>query len=298
MTTHVPAPRFPPAHAAALNKKATAMNALQSDPVLELVDIRKSYGPVNALRGVSLQLRPGEVHALVGDNGAGKSTLIKTITGVHPHDGGQILWRGEPMSFAGPRDAARRGISVVYQDLAVCGNLSVADNVFLGRESRHSGPLGSLLRRVDRTAMEQETLDLLRSLSVNLQKVRTPVEGLSGGQRQSVAIARALLGKPEVMLLDEPTAALSVAQTHEVLNLVRRLRDQGLAVVIVSHNLADVFAVSDVVTVLRLGQVAGRFDVRSSSQQEVVAAITGAEWGTGLPSLAEDPTTTEQELSR
>ncbi|KQX69808.1 ATP-binding cassette domain-containing protein [Angustibacter sp. Root456] len=247
--------------------------------VLELVDIRKSYGAVQALRGASLKLRAGEVHALVGDNGAGKSTLIKTIAGVQAFDQGQILWKGEPVALNGPRDAAKLGISVVYQDLAVCGNLSVSDNVFLGGESMSKGPLGSLLRRIDRRAMEQETLGLLKSLSVNLQKVRSPVEGLSGGQRQSVAIARALLGRPEVMLLDEPTAALSVAQTAEVLNLVRRLRDQGLAVIIVSHNLADVFAVSDVVTVLRLGQIAGRFEVASSSQQEVVAAITGAEWG-------------------
>ena len=247
--------------------------------VLELVDIRKSYGAVQALRGASLKLRAGEVHALVGDNGAGKSTLIKTIAGVQDFDEGQILWKGQPVTLSGPRDASRLGISVVYQDLAVCGNLSVADNVFLGGESMSKGVIGSLFRRVDRTAMEQETLALLRSLSVNLQKVRSPVDGLSGGQRQSVAIARALLGRPEVMLLDEPTAALSVAQTAEVLNLVRRLRDQGLAVIIVSHNLADVFAVSDVVTVLRLGQVAGRFDVSNSSQQEVVAAITGAEWG-------------------
>jgi D-xylose transport system ATP-binding protein len=252
---------------------------IQTEPILELRDIKKSFGAVQALRGVSLRLRPGEVHALVGDNGAGKSTLIKTITGAQKHDEGQILWDGQPVTLGSPREATRLGISVVYQDLAVCGNLSVADNVFLGNETMRRGLLGTAFRRVDRTTMEKETLALLRSLSVNLQKVRTPVEGLSGGQRQSVAIARALLGKPRVMLLDEPTAALSVAQTAEVLNLVTRLKEQGLAVVIVSHNLADVFAVSDVVTVLRLGRIAGHFHVGSSSQQEVVAAITGAEWG-------------------
>ena len=248
------------------------------DPILELVDIRKSFGAVKALRGVSLRLRPGEVHALVGDNGAGKSTLIKCITGVQPPDSGQFLWDGEPVEFHSPREATRMGVSVVYQDLAVCGNLSVSDNIYLGQETLRPGFTGKVLRRVDRVSMERKSVDLLKSLSVNLQKVRTPVEGLSGGQRQSVAIARALLGEPRIMLLDEPTAALSVAQTAEVLSLVRRLRDQGLAVVIVSHNLADIFSVSDVVTVLRLGHVAGHFHVGSSSQQEVVAAITGAEW--------------------
>lgn len=249
-----------------------------TEPILELVDVTKSYGAVHALRGVSLQLIPGVVHALVGDNGAGKSTLIKCITGVQSFDSGELRWDRSPVTFSTPRDATRLGISVVYQDLAVCGNLSVADNIYLGNERLRPGLLGRLARRLDRLSMERKSLDLLTSLSVNLQKVRTPVEGLSGGQRQSVAIARALLGEPKLMLLDEPTAALSVAQTAEVLNLVRRLREQGLAVVVVSHNLADVFAVADVVTVLRLGRVAGHFRVDTSSQEEVVAAITGAEW--------------------
>jgi D-xylose transport system ATP-binding protein len=237
--------------------------------ILSLEGIRKSYGAVQALTDVEFEVHPGEVVALVGDNGAGKSTLIKAIAGVSPADEGVIRWLGEPVSITRPHDAQALGIATVYQDLALADNLDVVANLFLGRELVRG-------RLLDEISMERQARDLLTNLSVRLDTIRVPVAALSGGQRQSVAIARSLLGEPKVVLLDEPTAALGVAQTAQVLDLVRRLRDRGLGVVVISHNLADVQAVADRIAVLRLGRNAGVFDNRTTTQEQIVAAITGA----------------------
>jgi D-xylose transport system ATP-binding protein len=238
-------------------------------PVLALSGISKRFGAVQALSDASLEVYPGEVVALVGDNGAGKSTLIKVIAGVGPADTGEIRWEGKPVHIGKPSDATGLGIATVYQDLALCDNLDVVANLFLGREMTSTGVL-------DEIRMEKRSRELLGSLSVRLPSVRVPVAGLSGGQRQSVAIARSLLGEPKVVLLDEPTAALGVAQTAEVLDLVGRLKERGLGVILISHNLADVKAVADRVAVLRLGRNVGVFDPDETSQEEIVQAITGA----------------------
>jgi D-xylose transport system ATP-binding protein len=238
-------------------------------PVLALSGISKRFGAVQALTDASLEVYRGEVVALVGDNGAGKSTLIKVIAGVGPADSGEIRWEGSPVQINRPADATRLGIATVYQDLALCDNIDVVGNLFLGRELTRTGV-------IDEIAMEKRSRELLASLAVRLPSVRVPVAGLSGGQRQSVAIARSLLGEPKVVLLDEPTAALGVAQTAEVLDLVERLKDRGLGVILISHNLADVKAVADRVVVLRLGRNAGVFDPDRTSQEEIVSAITGA----------------------
>jgi D-xylose transport system ATP-binding protein len=241
--------------------------------LLELRGIEKRYGGVNALAGVDLEVRAGEVVGLVGDNGAGKSTLVKVITGVVGADAGEIAFEGRRVRIHGPQDAAALGIAAVYQDLALCDNLDVVANLFLGREQRRGGPRGPL----DSITMEQRARALLDSLSVGgLDDVRREVGTMSGGQRQSVAITRALLGDARLVILDEPTAALGVVQTEQVLALVRRLRGRGLAVVLVSHNLADVFTVADRIAVIRLGQNAGTFPAEADRRQEVVAAITGA----------------------
>ncbi|MFC6878809.1 MULTISPECIES: ATP-binding cassette domain-containing protein [Actinomadura] len=231
--------------------------------------IKKRYGGVQALDGVNLEVSAGEVVALVGDNGAGKSTLVKVVSGVTVPDAGEIAFGGRPVRVARPHDAQALGISTVHQDLALCENLDVVANLFLGSEKRRWGLLGHL--RMERAARE-----LLASLDVRIRDIRAPVAALSGGQRQSVAISRALLGDPRLVLLDEPTAALGVEQTAQVLDLVRRLRDRGLAVVVISHNLADVRAVSDRIAVLRLGRDAGVFRTAETSREAVVAAITGA----------------------
>jgi D-xylose transport system ATP-binding protein len=232
-------------------------------------DVSKRYGAVQALQEVSLDLRPGEVVALVGDNGAGKSTLVKAIAGVISPDSGTFLVDGSEVRVTNPHDAQALGISTVYQDLALCENLDVVANLFLGAERRR----WSLLRHIP---MERSARDLLTSLDVRIRDIRVPVSMLSGGQRQSVAIARALVGEPRLVILDEPTAALGVEQTAQVLGLIRRLRDRGLMVLLISHNLADVRAVSDRIVVLRLGRNAGEFVTAETSQEAVVAAITGA----------------------
>jgi D-xylose transport system ATP-binding protein len=238
-------------------------------PTLELRGVTKSFGSVQALQEVDFDVRHGEVMALVGDNGAGKSTLIKCVAGIYSIDGGQILFDGDPVSIHGPKDAARLGIEVVYQDLALCDNLDVVQNMFLGRERRDP------LFRLREAPMEQRTAETLKSLSVTtIKSVRQPVATLSGGQRQSVAVARAVLWNNRVVFLDEPTAALGVAQTRQVLALVRRLAEQGLAVVLVSHNLVDVFEVADRLTVLRLGRNVGVYETAKTNQQEIVEAIT------------------------
>jgi len=238
-------------------------------PVLELEGVSKSFGAVQALYEVDFRVAPGQVMALVGDNGAGKSTLIKCIAGIHPISGGEIRFEGRPVSISGPKDAAKLGIEVVYQDLALADNLDVVQNMFLGREELSS------LRRLDETGMEKQARDTLASLSVTtIRSVRQTVAGLSGGQRQSVAVAKAVMWNSKVVILDEPTAALGVAQTRQVLDLVRRLGEQGLAVVIVSHNLHDVFEVADDVTVLRLGQNVAEYRVADVTQTQIVEAIT------------------------
>jgi D-xylose transport system ATP-binding protein len=238
-------------------------------PILELRGVSKSFGAVQALYQVDFHVAPGEVMALVGDNGAGKSTLIKCIAGIHPIDEGEIVFDGEPVTVHGPKDAGRLGIEVVYQDLALCDNLDVVQNMFLGREETTS------LRRLDETMMEKRASDTLASLSVTtIRSVRQTVAGLSGGQRQSVAVAKAVMWNSKVVILDEPTAALGVAQTRQVLDLVKRLGQQGLAVVLISHNLHDIFEVADTITVLRLGQNVAEFKTGEVTQTQVVEAIT------------------------
>jgi D-xylose transport system ATP-binding protein len=231
--------------------------------------ISKRYGAVQALDGVSLDLAPGEVVALVGDNGAGKSTLVKVLSGVVVPDEGTIEQDGRPVRLNTPHDAQRLGVATVHQDLALCENLDVVANLFLGAERSR----WSVLRPI---RMERTSRDLLTSLDVRIRDIRVPVAMLSGGQRQSVAIARALVADPRVVILDEPTAALGVEQTAQVLDLIRRLRDRGLAVLVISHNLADVRAVSDRTVVLRLGRNAGEFRTAESTPEAVVAAITGS----------------------
>jgi D-xylose transport system ATP-binding protein len=250
------------------------MNTNGSTPVLSLKGVSKSFGPVQALSDVDFEVRPGEVVALVGDNGAGKSTLVKTIAGIHPPDAGTISFEGDEVTIGGPHDAVELGIATVYQDLALCDNLDVVENLFLGREETEEGPTG-LLRQLDEDRMEKQTGELLQNLAVTITDVRAEVGTMSGGQRQQVAIARSLLGEPKLVMLDEPTAALGVRQTAQVLELIKRLRERGYGVVVISHNLADVFEVADRIFVLRLGQKAGEFD-RDASQDQVVAAITGA----------------------
>ena len=242
-------------------------------PLLELRGVNKRFGAVQALTDVDFEAHPGRVTALVGDNGAGKSTLIKTIAGINPMDAGEYRFDGRPVQVSTPQAATALGIATVYQDLALCDNLDVVANLYLGREE-----LGAV-RLLDETDMEQEASKVLKRLAVRIPSVRTQVASLSGGQRQGVAIARSMLGEPKVVMLDEPTAALGVAQTAQVLDLIRTLRDQGLAVVVISHNLADVFAVADTIVVLRLGRQVGVLDAKQIDSDEVVAAITGAKAG-------------------
>jgi D-xylose transport system ATP-binding protein len=244
-------------------------------PVLALQGVSKAFGPVQALTDVDFTVNAGEVVALVGDNGAGKSTLVKTIAGIHPIDTGQISFEGRPVKISVPTDAVALGIATVYQDLALCDNLDVVENLFLGREKIVSGP-GALARQLDETAMEHRSHELLDNLAVTITSVRAEVGTMSGGQRQQVAIARSLLGDPKLVMLDEPTAALGVRQTAQVLELIKRLREQGHAVLVISHNLADVFEVADRVFVLRLGKPAGDYLVERTTREEIVAAITGA----------------------
>jgi D-xylose transport system ATP-binding protein len=239
-------------------------------PILELKGVSKSFGAVQALFEVDFHVSSGEVMALVGDNGAGKSTLIKCVAGIYSIDSGDVLFEGEPVSLHGPKDSARLGIEVVYQDLALADNLDVVQNMFLGREEL-TGPLRSL----DELTMEKRANDTLATLSVTtIRSVRQTVAGLSGGQRQSVAVAKAVMWNSKVVILDEPTAALGVAQTRQVLDLVKRLGEQGLAVVLISHNLHDIFEVADNITVLRLGQNVGEYKRTDVTQTQVVEAIT------------------------
>jgi D-xylose transport system ATP-binding protein len=245
------------------------MNAQPAPPTLELRGVSKRFGSVEALKEVDFEVRDGEVMALVGDNGAGKSTLIKCVAGIYSIDDGEIYFDRERVTIHGPKDAAKLGIEVVYQDLALCDNLDVVQNMYLGREAHDP------FFRLREAPMEQRTAETLKSLAVTtIQSVRQPVATLSGGQRQSVAVARAVMWNNRVVFLDEPTAALGVAQTRQVLDLVRRLGEQGLAVILVSHNLSDVFEVADRITVLRLGRNVGVYEKSATNEQEIVQAIT------------------------
>ena len=245
---------------------------MSEQPLLELRGVHKHFGAVHALRGVDFEARSGEVMALVGDNGAGKSTLVKCVAGIYPIDEGQILWEGGEVSVHSPKDAAALGIEVVYQDLALCDNLDVVQNMYLGRETL------SPIWRLDEAKMEQQARSVLKDLSVTtITSVRQIVAGLSGGQRQSVAVAKAVLWNSKLVILDEPTAALGVAQTRQVLDLVKRLAQNGLAVILISHNMNDVFEVADYISVLRLGGVVGEYKRTETTQREIVEAITAGQ---------------------
>jgi D-xylose transport system ATP-binding protein len=248
--------------------------------LLSLKGVSKRFGAVQALSDVDFDVKAGEVVGLVGDNGAGKSTLVKTISGIYSPDEGEFTFDGEPVSVSGPQDATALGIATVYQDLALCDNLDVVANLFLGREVVAGGP-GGVVQTLDETAMEHQSHELLKNFAVTIPSVRSEVGAMSGGQRQQVAVARSLLGEPKIVLLDEPTAALGVPQTAQVLALIKRLRERGLAVVVISHNLGDVFEVADRVFVMRLGKPAGNFNVADTNRDEIVAAITGSSAGNG-----------------
>jgi D-xylose transport system ATP-binding protein len=257
-------------------------------PLLQLEGISKQFGPVQALDRVDFAVSAGEVVGLVGDNGAGKSTLVKAIAGINPPDSGTIRWEGQEVSIGKPQDATNLGIATVYQDLALADNLDVVNNLFLGREEVSPG-VGSVSRRLDEVRMEHEAGELLSNLAVTIPSLRTEVGMLSGGQRQQVAVARSLLGEPKVVMLDEPTAALGVPQTRQVLALIKRLRERDLGVVVISHNLADVFAIADRIFVLRLGKSAGEFRASEANEDQVVAAITGLGGnGRGAKAVAEE----------
>ncbi|MBJ7607434.1 MAG: sugar ABC transporter ATP-binding protein [Candidatus Dormibacteraeota bacterium] len=249
------------------------MAVASSTPILELAGISKRFGAVQALADVDFEVYAEEVVGLVGDNGAGKSTLVKTIAGINVADQGTYSFEGKAVHVHGPNDVTKLGVSTVYQDLALCDNLDVVNNLYLGREDRGGLPV---LRE---EPMEKRARDVLRGLSVKIPHVRTPVAELSGGQRQSVAVARSVMWDAKIVLLDEPTAALGVAQTRQVLDLILRLRERGLGVVVISHNMADVFEVCDRIVVMRLGRRVATFDVKAASREEVVGAITGAEFG-------------------
>ena len=255
-------------NAVTMESPVTEQERSNRQPVLSLRGVSKGFGAVQALTDIHLDVYPGEVVALVGDNGAGKSTLVKILAGVHPQDAGTITFDGQDVNIPSPAASRELGIATVFQDLALCDNLDVVSNLFLGREITH----GTL----DEEEMEKRSWSLLRQLSARIPSVRIAVASLSGGQRQTVAIARSLIGDPRIVILDEPTAALGVAQTAEVLNLIERLRERGLGVILISHNMADVQAVADRVAVLRLGRHNGDLRGAGGSYEEIISAITGA----------------------
>ena len=247
---------------------------MSETPILELRGINKSFGAIQVLHHVDFRVFPGEVMALVGDNGAGKSTLVKCVAGIYPMDSGEILFDGNPVQIHGPRDASALGIEIVYQDLALCDNLDIVQNMFLGREDL------SPIHALDEGRMERRARETLAGLSVRTVKsVRQVVSDLSGGQRQTVAIAKAVLWNNRVVLLDEPTAALGVAQTEQVLDLVRRLAHNGLGVVLISHNMNDVMQVADRITTLYLGRVAAEVKTSEVTHAQVVELITAGRTG-------------------
>ncbi|MDX3456119.1 ATP-binding cassette domain-containing protein [Streptomyces sp. ME02-8801-2C] len=242
---------------------------MPGQPLLALRGVSKRFAAVQALVDIELEVRAGEVVALVGDNAAGKSTLVKVISGVGPPDKGVIEWQGSPVQIKRPQDARGLGIATVYQDLAMCENLDVVANLFLGREIHRFGVL-------DEVEMERRTRELLHTLSIRIPDVRIPLAGLSSGQRQVVAITRSFLASPRLLLLDEPTASLGIQQTNQLLDLIEELRDKGLGVLLISHNMSDIKAVADRVAVLRLGRNNGLFDVNTTSQEQIISSITGA----------------------
>ena len=255
-------------------------------PLLDLRGVSKSFGSVQALTDVDLEVRQGEVMALVGDNGAGKSTLIKCVAGIHAMDEGQILFDGRPVAIHSPKEAANLGIEVVYQDLALCDNLDVVQNMYLGREEHN------WFQRLKEPPMEKRTSETLKTLAVTtIRSIRQPVATLSGGQRQSVAVARAVMWNSKLVILDEPTAALGVSQTEQVLQLVKRLAEQGLAVVLISHNLHDIFEAAHRITVLRLGRDIGIYERAKTTQEEIVHAITA-----GIPTKVAGIAATDHEV--
>jgi simple sugar transport system ATP-binding protein len=253
----------------------SAVSAVRTAPLLEVDGLRKSFGTIEALRGADFTVHEGEVVALVGDNGAGKSTLVKMISGVLQPDAGEIRFAGQAVSLASPIDARRLGIETVYQDLSLAPDLDCAANVFLGRERLRPGLLGKL-GVLDKAGMRRDTREAFSSLGTGIQDALAPVVGLSGGQRQAVAVSRSVIWASRVVLLDEPTAALGVVQTAKVQELIRRVRDAGIAVVLISHNLPFVFEIADRVEVLRLGRRAAQLDVAAASMIDVLGAMTGA----------------------
>ncbi len=253
------------------------MSDAEKKPILELRNISKRFGAVQALSEVEFEVFPGEVVGLVGDNGAGKSTLVKIISGAYHADSGQYIYDGREVSVNTPKDATALGIETVYQDLALCDNLDVVANLYLGRERMENSLPG--VRTINEVAMEQEASRIVSELHVHIPSIRSKVATLSGGQRQSVAVSRSVMWNSKVVLLDEPTAALGVEQTRQVKELIRRLRDRGLGIVVISHNLADVFDVSDRIIVLRLGRRVATFNTHTTNAEQVVGAITGAEFG-------------------
>jgi D-xylose transport system ATP-binding protein len=254
------------------------MSSSERKPILQMLGISKRFGAIQALSQVDFEVYPQEVVGLVGDNGAGKSTLVKAIAGVYRPDSGRYLFEGREVVVNSPRAANQLGIETVYQDLALCDNLDVVANLYLGREEIQP-VLPGFVRTINEVPMEQRAIQLLRELHVRLPSVRNQVAMLSGGQRQSVAVSRAVMWDSKVLLLDEPTAALGVEQTQQVKDLIKRLRERGLGVVVISHNLADVFDVSDRIIVLRLGRRVATFDTHATNAEAVVGAITGAEFG-------------------
>ncbi len=253
------------------------MNTTTGTPLLAMRGISKRFGAVQALINVNFDVHAGEVVGLGGDNGAGKSTLIKCIAGLYRFDTGEYLFDSRLQNITGPHDVTRLGIETVYQDLALCDNLDVVANLFLGREQRVEQ--ASAFSIIDEISMEKHARDVLHTLAVSLPNVRAKIAALSGGQRQSVAVARAVMWDSNIVLLDEPTASLSIAQTRQVLDLILKLRNRGLGVVVISHNLSNIFEVCDRIVVLRQGQNAGEFDARAASREQVIAAIMGAEFG-------------------
>jgi D-xylose transport system ATP-binding protein len=252
-----------------MNDSSGSVSTATRTPLLALKGVSKSFGAVQALTDVDLEVYAGEVLALVGDNGAGKSTLIKVLAGVHAASAGSIEFDGHAAAIHTPADARAMGISTVFQDLALADNLDVVGNLFLGAEMKRGVVL-------DEVQMEKRSWELLAELSAKIPSVRNPVAALSGGQRQTVAIARALLGSPKIVILDEPTAALGVAQTAQVLDLIKRLRERGYGVIVISHNMDDVRQVADRIAVLRLGRNNGTFNTADVTMQDVIAAMTGA----------------------
>ena len=246
-----------------------------SEPILEARKIVKSFGNVRALTGANFTAYAGEVVALVGDNGAGKSTLVKTLVGVHPPDSGEIVFEGRPVEIHTPQQAREIGMETVYQDLALAAEIDPAANMFLGREILRGGPLGKL-GFLDKAEMRRRSEDAFRDLGVQIQDTSAPVANMSGGQRQGIAITRAVTWASKVVFMDEPTAALGVVQTRNVLEQIKRVREQGLAVVLISHNLPEIFEVADRIEVLRLGERVARLRPSEVSMEDVVSAMTGA----------------------